>query len=123
MDQKTHEYRLSQWEPIITECKNSGLPVATWCRENNVDKQKFYYWQRRLRAAVFGETTTDAPNFKPPAVPNKKKTTIVELPTPIIEPISTQASIVLHIKGCTIEVNNNVTPELIATIMQVMSHA
>ena len=84
MDQKTHEYRLSQWEPIITECKNSGLPVATWCRENNVDKQKFYYWQRRLRAAVFGETTTDAPNFKPPAVPNKKKTTIVELPTPIM---------------------------------------
>ena len=36
MDQKTHEYRLSQWE-----------------------------------------TTTDAPNFKPPAVPNKKKTKVV----------------------------------------------
>ena len=69
MDQKTHEYSLSQSEPIITECKNSGLP------------------------------------------------------TPIIEPISTQAPIVLHIKGCTIEVNNNATPELIATIMQVMSHA
>ena len=72
---------------------------------------------------MFGETTIDAPNFKPPAVPNKKKTTIVELPTPIIEPISTQAPIVLHIKGCTIEVNNNATPELIATILQVMSHA
>ena len=25
MDQKPHEYRLSQWEPIITECKNSGM--------------------------------------------------------------------------------------------------
>lgn len=77
----------------------------------------------KIKSCCVWETTTDAPNFKPPAVPNKKKTTIVELPTPIIEPISTQAPIVLHIKGCTIEVNNNATSELIATIMQVISYA
>ena len=123
MDQKIHEIRLAQWEPIIKECRASGLPIATWCRENDIPEKKFYYWQRRLRAALVGETTSDAPNFQPPTIEKKKKNSIVELPSPVITPIATIAPVVLHINGCTIEINNNATPELIATIMQGMSRA
>ena len=121
MDQKTHEIRLAQWEPIVKECNASGLSVAAWCRENNISAKKFYYWQRRLRAALTGETTPDAPNFQPPSV--AKKNTIVELPTPVITPVTTIAPVVLHLNGYTVEINNDATPELITTIMKVISYA
>ena len=123
MDQKTHEYRLAQWEPIIKECRASGLPVTVWCKENDIDKQKFYYWQRRLRAAIAGETTPDAPNYQPPTVDKKQKSNIVELPMPIMEPNTIGAPIVLHIKDYILEINNNASCELINTIMMVMSRA
>ena len=121
MDQKTHEIRLAQWEPIIKECKASGLSVAAWCRENNISAKKFYYWQRRLRAALTGGTTPDAPNFQPPSV--AKKNTIVEFPTPVITPVTTIAPMGLHLNDYTVEINNDATPELITTIMKVMSYA
>ena len=92
-----------------------------WCRENNISAKKFYYWQRRLRAALTGETTPDAPNFQPLSI--AKKNTIVELPTPIITPVTTIAPVVLHLNGYTVEINNDATPELITTIMKVISYA
>ena len=64
MDQKTHEIRLAQWKSIVKECKDSGLPVVVWCRENNVCAKKFYYWQPQLRASLSGKTTPDAPNYQ-----------------------------------------------------------
>lgn len=30
--------RLNHWKQIIQECRNSGLPVKTWCYQNNVSE-------------------------------------------------------------------------------------
>lgn len=40
--------KLSEWAGKITACRNSGLPVKTWCKENGVCEQTYYKWLKRL---------------------------------------------------------------------------
>ena len=40
--------KLALWAERISECRNSGMAVKTWCRENGVCEQTYYKWQRRL---------------------------------------------------------------------------
>ena len=40
--------KLALWARRISECRNSGQNVKTWCRENGVCEQTYYKWQKRL---------------------------------------------------------------------------
>lgn len=40
--------KLSLWARRISECRNSGMAVKVWCRENGVCEQTYYKWQKRL---------------------------------------------------------------------------
>ena len=40
--------KLALWAERISECRSSGMLVKTWCRENGVNEQTYYKWQRRL---------------------------------------------------------------------------
>ena len=40
--------KLALWAERISECRSSGMPVKTWCRENGVNEQTYYNWQRRI---------------------------------------------------------------------------
>ena len=40
--------KLALWAGRISECRNSGMAVKTWCQENGVCEQTYYKWQRRL---------------------------------------------------------------------------
>ena len=34
--------RLAAWNEMITECRNSGIPVRQWCAENHVAYSTYY---------------------------------------------------------------------------------
>ena len=40
--------KLALWADRISECRNSGLSVKAWCKENGICEQTYYKWQRRL---------------------------------------------------------------------------
>ena len=40
--------KLALWAGRISECRNSGMAVKAWCRENGVCEQTYYRWQKRL---------------------------------------------------------------------------
>lgn len=40
--------KLALWSSRISECRNSGQNVKTWCRENEICEQTYYKWQRRV---------------------------------------------------------------------------
>ena len=40
--------KLALWAERISECRSSGMPVKAWCRENGINEQTYYKWQRRL---------------------------------------------------------------------------
>ena len=44
----TAQSKLAEWAGKISECRSSGMPVKTWCKQNSVCEQTYYKWQRRL---------------------------------------------------------------------------
>ena len=44
--------KLALWAERVSTCRNSGLSVKDWCRENGVCDQTYYKWQLKLLAAV-----------------------------------------------------------------------
>ena len=40
--------KLALWAGRISECRDSGMAVKAWCRENGVCEQTYYKWQKRL---------------------------------------------------------------------------
>ena len=60
--------KLALWAERISECRNSGQNVKTWCKENGFCEQTCYKWQRRLfeiaqaqQKASFAEVTPVQP--------------------------------------------------------------
>lgn len=44
--------RLSEWTQMISQCRNSGMTVAAWCREHGISTKTYYYRLRRLCEAI-----------------------------------------------------------------------
>ena len=40
--------KLALWAERVSACRNSGLRVKAWCRENGVNEQTYYKWQKKL---------------------------------------------------------------------------
>lgn len=46
------QYRMAQWSERIREQKLSGSTIKDWCAANGINRQQYFYWQRRLRTAA-----------------------------------------------------------------------
>lgn len=51
----THRVRLSQWAEVLREQKRSGLNIKRFCEAQGINRQQYYYWQRKLREAACEE--------------------------------------------------------------------
>ena len=60
---------VSKWTALISECRNSGMPVKDWLAQNQVSKDQYYYWNHKLKNLCLDSIQ---PAF-------------VELPAPVIE--------------------------------------
>ena len=113
MDKSTNDIRLARWLTIFEECAASGMSKKDWCKENNIDLKKFYYWQRKARATITSASTelvvsenTSSPTFvKLPAISNTQPS-----------PISFTADMVISFNGVTIGVANTASSELLSLI-------
>ena len=64
--QLNEQNKLSLWAERVSECRNSGQSVLTWCKEHGICSQTYYKWQKRLYTMVqaqsegqFAEITPD----------------------------------------------------------------
>lgn len=115
MDKVTHEMRLMQWTPIIRECRGSGMPVKSWCLENNVNEKQFYYWQRRVREEIYNTLGKTESQIQP---------SFVQLPVPTDNSRNTSsftADMIIHIGNNVLEISNTVSEELLSKVLKVMS--
>lgn len=53
-------YQITKWSALIKECRNSGLKVRDWLKENNITKDQYYYWRRKVANAYLEEVTSPA---------------------------------------------------------------
>nr|DAV39029.1 MAG TPA: transposase [Caudoviricetes sp.] len=108
----TQEYCLSQWLPVIKECKASDMTVKSWCQQNNVNEKQFYYWQRQLRTIARQSlpVTTQQSQFVPISLPNKPTYSEGFIPT-----------MVIRVGHTAIELSEQVQPELLSSILKVLA--
>lgn len=48
----SHDVKMQEWALLIKTCRESGLSVREWCKQNNVSEQTYYYWLKRIRAKI-----------------------------------------------------------------------
>lgn len=120
------QHNLKKWAAIIKECRSSGMKILQWLEINNISKDQYYYWQRKLK-----ETCIDTLE--------RQAATFVELPVTKEAPASTELTVthtvcenkndgcslknntiaaVIKTNGVTFEITNTATPDLIKNFIE-----
>jgi hypothetical protein len=123
------QHNLKKWVAIIKECRSSGMKILQWLEINNISKDQYYYWQKKLK-----ETRLDT--FE------RQAATFVELPVTKEVPASTELTVthtvcknddsyfkdnmiaaVIKTNRVTFEITNTATPDFIKNLIEAFNHA
>lgn len=112
----TGQQKLSQWVPIIKECRASGMSIRSWCEQNDLSEKQFYYWQRKIKV-ISGEPL-------PVRTQNSK---FIQVPVSTTASVQGQSSstfipsMVIHVGKIVVELTDYTAPELLASVLKVLS--
>jgi hypothetical protein len=53
----SREERVTHWQGLVREQAQSGISAAAFCKENQLNLQRFYSWRKRFRAESDAKTT------------------------------------------------------------------
>ena len=122
-----HAAKLSEWEERILACRSSGIPVKTWCEENNISIKSYYRWERLYMAeassrvgntAPLPESTGQLVRIEPDQLPDKEGAI-----TPVTEAGATSNDrITLRYGSMSVEMPVGVEITKIATLMKVLGN-
>ena len=72
--------KLANWASLFSDQKASGLSVTEWCLQNNISKNKFFYWKRKPKDDVITSSLPDivplsmTPSESPSCMAGKENT-------------------------------------------------
>jgi len=103
------KYRQEQWEILIADCQSSGLKVDEWCLKNQISRNAYYYWLRKIRKKACEAML--------PAIP--KEDSQVAFAKVEIQPkqITPMASVILHLPTATLEIHNGSNQQTIEAVL------
>ena len=58
MRRRSDPQLITQWQNHLKDRQESGLTVASWCRQKNIKPHQFWYWQKRLGGNPSRDRTT-----------------------------------------------------------------
>lgn len=104
-----HQASLSEWKERVAQCRSSGQTVTRWCQEHGIAKKTYYRWERE----VVGRAVQQA---------GEAQSRFAELPAPRRK---LEGSLVaaIQIGETHLEVYDGASPEVVAALCQVLSHA
>jgi len=115
----TAQHRLEQWTMIAQQCVSSGLSAKDWCKANNISRDKYYYWLRKLKLASGEIIRTKAPTTDTPCIVPILPKTIAPI-IQVEECFSDQTAIIVRLNGLVIEIKNNATEAIIGRVLRVL---
>lgn len=65
LQKMNNQNKAAAWAERIAACRNSGISVNRWCKENGVCEQTFYKWQRKLFAMAKAQQETQFAEITP----------------------------------------------------------
>ena len=57
------QHNLKKWAAIIKECRSSGMKILQWFEINNISKDQYYYWQKKLKETCIDTFERQAATF------------------------------------------------------------
>lgn len=102
------QFCLEQWKKLISECQNSGLPVRTWCTQNGLKEQSYYYYLKKLREQAIEKLPVPVTDEKPAVF----KTLEVVSPLP-----DTRAAVIIRLPNATLEINEGASQQTVQAVI------
>ena len=61
MDKSTYQVRLSHWVQVVqaANTRPPGQFLKDWLLENDISKDQYYYWQRKVRNEIYNQLQED----------------------------------------------------------------
>ena len=114
------QLQLQKWTTLIQEYKSSGMKLKDWLYENNISKDQYYYWHRKLKMEAI---KCNMPTFvdvtevsQPPDVVEPKNLPEAE------ESKTEPAAAVIRFQKYSIEINNTASVEIIRNLVKAMAY-
>lgn len=109
------QHRLTVGAEMIRSYNESGMKLRDWLEQNNITRDKFYYWRRKLRDKSLDELvqTNEAGNVE-----------FIEMP--IHQDIHTSSPTVaalVNINGCKVTVYDTASVSFIRKLTEVCRYA
>jgi transposase-like protein len=118
----TQDYRMNKWIKTIRECMDSGENVSSWCRNNGIKTNSYYYWLRKIRAAAC--KALPPINHQAQIVPMDmpKISNAISTDTAYVSSEASQADVIVHLGSAVLEIHNSASESLIQNIIKVLKN-
>lgn len=111
--QKTkHQLRLEEWKTRVQACRNSGKTIKNWCKEQQINEQTYYRWQK-----LVWEAGTRSVSLTP-CVPQAM--TFAEY-QPTVLKAESSGSVVVHLAGGKVEIQSGAEEETILATLRALN--
>ena len=104
LQQLNGQTKLALWAERISECRNSGLSVKTWCKENGVCEQSYYKWQKKLFTMAKAQQELQFAEVTPVMATNG----------------SCQIAIRIHAGGIAADIHNGADPTTVELVLRIL---
>jgi len=117
-------FRLNKWAEIIRECKTSGIKVSEWLAQNNISKDQYYYWQRKVKDACLESMQMKQATFVELPADIPASNTQVSIRKAHIKPKAKQVDITpmpaatLKLNCVALDIYDNASPEFIKNMLE-----
>ena len=104
LQQLNGQNKLALWVERISSCRNSGLSVKTWCKENGVCEQTYYKWQKKLFAMAKTQQELQFAEVTPVMAMNS----------------GSQIAISIHASGLAADIHNGADPTTVESVLRIL---
>lgn len=103
-----HQARQQKWVAAIQDCRSSGLPVRQWCKQRGITPSTYYRWEREVLSIADAPELPGAPAFAELPAPKQQCRNVSE------------CSATLRIGNSSIEFYQELSPELLKTLVEAL---
>ena len=121
--------KLNEWAVRFSDQKASGLTVKEWCSQNNLSRDKFFYWKRLLKENAIEQALPEIVPLAMPLVPEPVNSTLSDTTDDACESCASCTSCAsnscarLLINGICIELDSSAPEAFIRKLIKAVRHA
>jgi hypothetical protein len=117
------QYALQKWAGIIKQQQECTLPLKEWLSQNNITKDQYYYWKRKLKDTVLDDLVQGFVEI--PSLPVQDKVAqvvkLVQPPQPAM--VSNETVATITVGSAVININGNASQDFLRNLFGAVSHA